>query len=242
MEKNMKLYEKLLKIQQAVDKVVKDGENKADKYAYVSGNKALETIRPKMNELGLLLIPNITAAAVREGQTRSGTTRFFTEVYYTFTWHDVESGEELVCTWYSQGADLGGERGVGKADTYAEKRFLLKFFHVPTDKDDPDNDGRTKSGELRQRGTQAARENKAYYLAAIPQMLGELYGGDAEKCKAAMIAMTKNDARGYPGVDDASQLSAAALPVAYAKIKKAYTERLGKEFVFTQEDEANANG
>ena len=32
-----------------------------------------------------------------------------------------------------------GEKGVGKALTYAEKYFMLKFFNIPTDKDDPDS-------------------------------------------------------------------------------------------------------
>ena len=239
----MNIYEKFLDIQRGVDRILKDGENKNDTYDYVSGSNVLSIIRPMMNELGLLLIPRIVGTNILEGQTRSGTARFVVELKMEMAWIDVDSGEQLVIPCYANGADLGSaERAVGKAMSYAEKYHLLKLFHIPTDKDDPDNDGRTKSGELRQRGTQAARENRDYYLAAIPQMLGELYGGDAEKCKAAMIAMTKNDARGYPGVDDASRLSAAALPVAYAKIKKTYTERLGKEFVFTQEDEANANG
>ena len=72
-------------------------------------------------------------------------------------------------------------------------------------------------------------------------MLDELYGGDAEKVKGALVAMTKNDSRGFAGVDDVAKLSAAALPVAYAKVKKTYETRLGKEFALKQEDAANAN-
>jgi hypothetical protein len=54
------------------------------------------------------------------------------------TWVDTESGEELSIPWYGQGVDLAGEKGVGKALTYAEKYFILKQFNIPTDKDDPD--------------------------------------------------------------------------------------------------------
>ena len=58
---------------------------------------------------------------------------------------------------------------------------------------------------------------------------------------AALIAMTKNDSRGFAGVDDVAKLSAAALPAAYGKIKKAYVTRLSKEFELRKGDEPDAN-
>lgn len=225
----MNLYEKLLTIQKAVPVVKKDGLNQTDNYKYASGVEVLNTIRPLMDELGLLLIPRTDSAVVHEGSTRSGTTRFLTEVYYTFTWHDVESGEELAVPFYSQGADLGGEKGVGKAGTYAEKIFLLKFFHVATS-DDPDNDGRTKQGELKQKGTAAAGETIAFLREAVPAMLIEMCEGDAEKIKAALIHYTKSDSRGYKGADNVGDISDAALPVVYGKISKEYVKRTGHKW------------
>lgn len=239
--KKRTLAQKLLEMQKRVDSVVKDGKNQSDKYDFASDENVLDTFRPLMDELGLLLIPQIDGATVREGVTRSGTARYLTEMTMLMRWIDTESGEQLDVPWYAQGVDLAGEKGVGKALTYGEKYFLLKFFHVATKKDDPDSDGRTGSGEKKQRGTQAQKENLDYYRAAIPQMLDELYGGDAEKVKGALVAMTKNDSRGFAGVDDVAKLSAAALPVAYAKVKKTYETRLGKEFELKQEDAANAN-
>lgn len=233
----MKLHEKLFELQKAVSLITKDGENKSDKYDYVSGEAVLSIVRPKMDELMLLLIPTVVSAALHEGVTRSGTARFTTEIFYTFTWHDVESGEELSVPWYAQGVDLAGERGVGKAATYAEKTFLLKFFHVPTDKDDPDSDRRTGRGEKATRGTGAGKETADYHRKAITQMLNEIYSGDCEKVKAGLVAMTKSERRGYAGVDDVAKLSDAALPVTYSKIKKAYAERMGQPFILKQEDD-----
>ena len=240
--KKMTLPQKLLEMQKKVDSVVKDGKNQSDKYDFASDENVLDQFRPLMDELGLLLIPSVIGAKILEGQTRSGTVRYLTELDLEMSWVDVESGERMTIPWYAQGVDLAGEKGVGKALTYGEKYFLLKFFHVATKKDDPDNDQRTGSGEKRQRGTQAAKENRAYYNDAITQMLSELYAGDAEKIAAALVAMTKSDARGYAGVDSVDKLSDAAAPVAYAKIKKAYTARTGKEFQLTaKEDSANAH-
>ena len=238
--KKQTLAEKLLEMQRRVDKVVKDGKNQSDKYDFASDENVLDTFRPIMDELGLLLIPEITGTNVMEGTTRSGTARYMTELHMVMRWVDAETNDTIDVPWYAQGVDLAGEKGVGKALTYGEKYFLLKFFHVATKKDDPDNDGRTGSGEKKQRGTQAEKENLDFYRAAIPQMLSELYGGDAEKVKAALVAMTKNDSRGYAGVDDVAKLSAAALPAAYGKIKKAYVTRLGKEFELKKEDETDA--
>lgn len=226
----MNLYEKLLEMQKRVDGVIKDAKNLSDRYDFASDENVLDRFRPMMDEMGLLLIPNIGNTALHEGTTKSGTSRFMTEVWYNMTWHDVESGEELVVPWYAQGVDLAGEKGVGKAATYAEKYFLLKFFHVPTKKDDPDSDGRTSSGEKKQRGTAAAAENAEYYRKAIPQMLFELYGDDAEKIKTAYVALTKSDARGYAGVDSIEAIKDVSLPVVYGKLKKNYEKRTGKEF------------
>ena len=223
----MNLYEKLHAMQERVTKIVKDGTNQSDKYDFASNANVVEEFRPIMDELKLLLIPRVENAILHEGATRSGTARFMTELFMTMVWHDVESGEELPVPWYAQGVDLAGEKGVGKGQTYAEKYFLLKFFHVPTQKDDPDGDGRTRGGEKPQKGTAAAKETEDYQRAACAQMLSELYGGDAEKIKAALIAATKSDARGFPGVDSLERVSAAALPVVYKKLKKAYETRIG---------------
>ena len=235
----MGLHQKLLEMQKRVDKVVKDGKNQSDKYDFASDENVLDTFRPLMDELGLLLIPAIIRAELHEGTTRSGTSRFMTELFFNMVWHDVESGQELVVPWYAQGVDLAGEKGVGKAATYAEKYFLLKFFHVATKKDDPDADKRGTSGEKKQRGTQAGAETALYHRKAITQMLSEIYNGDSEKIKAGLVAMTRSEKRGFAGVDDVARLSAAALPVTYAKIKKAYEERMGRAFEFKEDSDGS---
>ena len=237
----MNLFEKLLEIQKGIDALTKDSENKSDKYSYVSSDLVLNTIRPKMNELKLLLVPATTAGRVIEGVTKSGTTRYLTEIDKLFIWIDCETGERFEVPFYAQGTDLAGEKGVGKAETYAEKYFLLKFFHVPTNSDDPDSDGRTKAGEKPQRGTRAAKETAAYHRTAITQMLDNLCEGDAEKIKASVITFTKNDARQYAGVDNIDKISIAALPVVYANIKKVFKKRTGADFVLEANDDSEAN-
>lgn len=233
----MSLNEKLLKIQNSIDKFVKDNQVGEGKQAYkaVSSEQVLDTVRPLLNELKLLLIPEVESANVIVGATSSGTARYLTELTMTMTWVDVESGERLPVKWYAQGTDLAGEKGVGKANTYAEKYFLMKFFHVPTPKDDPDGDKKTKSGELAQKGTQAEVETILLQRESIRQMLDELCAGDAEKIKASLIAYTKSDARKYPGVDTVEAITDMQVKVVYGKLKSKYEERTGHAFVFKKE-------
>lgn len=142
----MNIYQKLVEVRKVVPYLQK--ENKGYQFNYVSSSQVLASIKNKMDELGLLLIPNITSSKVTadiydktdaKGNAKR-TVDYFTEIEIDFTWVNSEKPEEkIMCHWYGQGLDTAGEKGVGKALTYAEKYFMLKFFNIPTDKDDPDS-------------------------------------------------------------------------------------------------------
>ncbi len=142
------LHQKLLKIRESVTSVNKDA--KGSQYAYVSSANVLNSLRKNMDDNGVLLIPQIHSVNVREKtEEKQGgkfTITYFTELKMTMTWVDVDNPtDKIVCEWYAQGVDIAGEKGVGKALTYGEKYFLLKFFNISTDSDDPDNQQHTKT-------------------------------------------------------------------------------------------------
>ena len=226
----MAIFKKLLTIQSAIDGTFKDAENTSDRYKYTSSNTLLNMIRPMLNDLGLLLIPLVTDAKLSEGATRSGTTRYMTEMWWTFRWVDVEDGETYDVPWYSQGVDLAGEKGTGKAATYAEKYYLLKQFHIPTDKDDPDSDARTGSGEKKQRGTQAAAENAQYMRETIAGIVAAISEGDEDKSKLIYKKWTAAPSRGYEGAESLDAISDKALGAVYGKAKTQYKKRFGKDY------------
>lgn len=58
-----------------------------------------------------------------------------------FTWIDCATGETDVNLFGANGQN-DWEKGLGSALTYAERYFLLKYFHIATDEDDIDNDQR----------------------------------------------------------------------------------------------------
>lgn len=161
----MNIYQKLLQIQAKVNGLGKDASSGNGNYGYqyVSGAKVLEFVRPLMNELGLILKQEILSIE-NERQDYSVTAKKMVEnekgikeqieypkpkseilskVMMKFTWIDAETGEKDENLFGANGQN-DWEKGLGSALTYAERYFLLKFFHIPTDEDDIDNDLRKK--------------------------------------------------------------------------------------------------
>ena len=142
----MNIYQKLIEVRKSVPYLKKEAEGY--QFKYTSSSQVLGNLKAAMDELGLLLIPTVTDKKVTidtyekidgKGNAKR-TVDYFTEINVTFTWINAENPEEKIeCPWYGQGVDTAGEKGVGKALTYAEKYFMLKFFNIPTDKDDPDS-------------------------------------------------------------------------------------------------------
>lgn len=139
------LNQKLLEIQKTVRGLAKDKDGAS--YSYVSGSKALSVIRPAMDELGVLLIPEVIDSTTtrmdyelppkKQGEPPKQKTEIFVWLKMRFTWLDAESGETRECLWASSGQN-SFDKGLGSALTYGERYFLLKFFHIATDYDDVD--------------------------------------------------------------------------------------------------------
>ena len=133
-------------------------DKKGNGYNYVSGIKVIDAIKPLMNELGLLLKPEVitienqridylvSISQDKETKVWSGKPKSETlsKAMMAFTWIDVETGDKEVCSWGANGQN-DWDKGVGSAMTYAERYFLLKFFHIATDEDDIDDQ---KIGEI----------------------------------------------------------------------------------------------
>lgn len=136
---NLNIYQKLVKIRKKVEFLKKE---QGKQYNYVSSSKVLISIRDYLNEYGLLLIPECIDSEIiqhsKEKQDKIIIT-YFVKAKMRMTWVNIENPEEkIVVLWEGHGVDIAGEKGIGKAYTYAEKYFILKQFNIPTDKLDPD--------------------------------------------------------------------------------------------------------
>lgn len=126
-------------------------DKRSNSYEYVTGTKVLEYIKPLMNESGLILKQEILSIENTRQDYRTGVgtsnekpkSEILSKVMMKFTWVDCETGEKDENLFGANGQN-DWEKGLGSALTYAERYFLLKYFHIATDEDDIDNPDRVK--------------------------------------------------------------------------------------------------
>ena len=207
----MSVYKKLATIQAAMRSLAANAEGQTGqaKYGYVSGSKLLGFLRPLMDKQKLLLsqeVVEITNTPISY-MTRNGEkTEMFTTLKIRFTWIDSEDETTLVNEFYANGMNAW-DKGLGSALTYAERYYLMKFFHIATDEDDVD----------------AQVKDEAINPAADP----------APRQTRKPAARTPKQAleRNYIPMDEEKYWSCVA---AYARGKKTYTGGDIKEFWVNQ--------
>lgn len=164
----MSIYKKLLEIQKKVKGLSKD--SKSHNYNYVSGNKLLGFIKPIMDEQGLILKQEVLSIEnVRQDyETKySNKSEILSRVMMRFTWVDCETGEKDENLFGANGQN-DWEKGLGSAITYAERYFLLKYFHIATDEDDIDNPSR-KEKEVKKPTEKTTKQKltEQHFVAAL---------------------------------------------------------------------------
>lgn len=139
----MNIFQKLLEIQKQVNGLGKD--KSSFNYKYVTGSKVLEHIKPIMNQYGLILkqeVLSIDNDRIDYTNAKGASkTEVLSKVMMKFTWIDSDTGEKDENYFGANGFNEM-EKGLGSALTYAERYFLLKYFHISTDEDDIDNPDR----------------------------------------------------------------------------------------------------
>jgi hypothetical protein len=151
------LYQKLLHIQTKINGLGKD--KTTYQYKYVTGDKVLGEIKPLMNQLGLILKQEVISIenTRQDYSTAKGSkSEILSKVMMQFTWIDCATGEKDVNSFGANGQN-DWEKGLGSALTYAERYFLLKYFHIATDEDDIDNDQRKTTAPIAQTNFEDAK-------------------------------------------------------------------------------------
>lgn len=166
----MNLYQKIIEVRKIAGGFAKD--KKSFGYEYVSGNQILNKIKDKMNEVGLILQPSTLAGEHQlfcytnaKGQEKVDI-QVWGEMAYTWINAD-EPTEREVITWAYYGQQDDISKAFGSALTYSERYFLLKYFGLPTDDDDPDaNDTGGKKPTPPKKGTLSDAQVKRLYAIA----------------------------------------------------------------------------
>ncbi len=130
------------------------------KYNYLSERTLTTTIRPVMQELGLVAVPvkseQITTSydmGVKDGETRRV---LLTEAQKVFMVMDIETGDSIMISVEGSGADTL-DKGCNKAVTCATKNFYKDLLNLPSpEREDPDT---TASPSYSNRGTSSYSSN-----------------------------------------------------------------------------------
>jgi len=168
----LNIHQRLLEVRKSVKVLSKDAKNTHQKFDYVSSSNVLSNLKAEMDKQGLLLVPSVESSEVRSHETKQGGNWFFTILNLVYTWVNVDDPKDtVVCKWLGCGLD-SSELGVGKGLTYGEKYFLLKFFNIPTDGDDPDS-GNGKKETTKKTSTKSDKD-KNDKLKIIRECLGDI--------------------------------------------------------------------
>ncbi|MBM7835919.1 ERF family protein [Clostridium sardiniense] len=147
----MNLWQKLIEVRKKIDNFVKD--TKGYGYQYVSGSQVLGKIKPKLDELGVILkVETDDMVWTTYDYTSSkgeGKTDFVVSGKVKYTWINADNPEEREeCSFDIFGQQDDISKAFGSGLTYSERYFILKSLQAPTDNDDPDSrDTRGKVGK-----------------------------------------------------------------------------------------------
>lgn len=127
------VFQKLVGIMSELDYVAKGDKTVNGQYRFVSHDQVTAKVHPLLVKYGVAIIPSIDEVK-QEGN------RTTVKLLCVFLNSDNPSDQFTICS-YGQGVD-GGDKGIGKAYSYAYKYALLKTFCLETG-DDPDNDAKS---------------------------------------------------------------------------------------------------
>lgn len=138
----MSVHAKLLKAQQSVEAVVKQGTNTEQKYKYALAADVVGVSRKALHDAELVsAVADARVTHRQEFTTKSGTKGLHVEAKIRLRVTDPESGESVEFSAAGAGADYGGgDKAVLKAQTGATKYAYANALALPFADHDPERD------------------------------------------------------------------------------------------------------
>ena len=134
--KLLNLHQKLVKVRSATLYVSK--KQKGYNFQYAGASELLAVVRPIMDEMNVLLVPNVEEFELIKFKKGNGEIQI-PKIVISYTWINADNpSEQLRVTLPFFEDKMTGCQGIGSLLTYAERYFLYKFFQVATDHDSPE--------------------------------------------------------------------------------------------------------
>lgn len=193
---NLNIYQKLVEIRKSIDVFTKDTEGFG--YKYVSGSQVLHKIKSKMDELGVLLIPYVLnqkhetfdyTVWDKQAKAEKQKTDFIVNGDMKYVWVNADNPEDKIeIHWQYMGQQDDISKAYGSGLTYSERYFLLKFFGVPTDEDDPDakdTTGKQQRNE-KSRNEKLASDKQLNLINTLLDEVAKVHGISKEEAYATL--------------------------------------------------------
>lgn len=197
----LNLVQKIAKVQADIGEVKKEGHNKQQGYDYVSEAQVKKLIRQPLAELGVIIIPSYSIVNEWNDTTRKGTSIHYASVLGSFELTD--GNESKIGTMPGTGMDMG-DKAVYKAETGAQKNYLMQLFMISTG-DDPEQDISQQVQQNNYRSNNYSNNNYRNNNARrnIPQNDGipKLSDQPIKKKKFDQILLMINQVSDYWGID-----------------------------------------
>jgi len=140
------IYQKLVEVRKNIKSFKKDATGYG--YKYVPGTQILSLIKEDIDRLGIVLethLLNPIADKVEKRVWKEKIKAMVEETAYLITsdmkmvWVNADDPvDKIEISWFMTGEQKDPSQAFGSGLTYTERYFLLKFFGIPTDEDDPD--------------------------------------------------------------------------------------------------------
>jgi hypothetical protein len=139
---NLTIAQRVVRVMIDADRVVKRGQTQfGERYSYARIDDVMAALREPMARHGLVLHWTQAAREVSEyGPTKGGAMQYRHTVAVAFELRNADLVDELPWTTTLEGDAIDtGDKGMGKALSYAFKNYLLKTFLLPSG-DEADNE------------------------------------------------------------------------------------------------------
>lgn len=190
----MNIYQKLLEVKKSVPYLKKDAQ--AYNFKYADPESVLGALNPLLNNMGIILKTEVTKTTITRVEVKSKSGTKMENLYnidMLMTWVNVDDPTDKDVNQWSGSGINGEEQGFGSALTYGERYFMLKYFNIPTGKDDPDSfvDRQMARQEAE---TKPKREPEPDYIGKIRILINEYQGADKnELANLCAEAKKKNE-------------------------------------------------
>lgn len=131
------IFEKLVAVNKSIESISKDRKNQAQGFKFRGIDDVYNSLHKPLSDNEVFIVPKILKHDVFERTTKNGGVNFQTIVMMEYTFRTTD-GSSVSCVVVGEANDMG-DKGAGKAMSYALKSALFQMFTIPTEGDnDPD--------------------------------------------------------------------------------------------------------